>query len=278
MLNLRKFIYWFLAAALLVCSSYFLTGCLELLPLPRETAGDHLLLGNPSLASNDPGNSKNYLIKIPQYALSYNAEQGTANWVSWQLNKSWLGEVERQDNFRPDDSLPEGWNKVSPNDYSNSGYDRGHLIPSADRTKTIEDNSATFLMTNIIPQTPDNNRGPWAELEKYSRQLVDEGQELYIIAGGVGKKRAIAKGKVIPPSQVWKIIVALDRPGTGLQGINPQTRVIAVSIPNNQGIKAKKWQSYRVSVDSLEQATGYDFLRAVDPKIQAVLEAQVDRL
>lgn len=274
--SLRKFIYWFLAAAILVCSSYFLTGCLEL--LPRETTGGNLLLGNPSLASSDPGNSKNYLIKIPQYALSYNAEQGTANWVSWQLNKSWLGKVDRQDNFRPDDSLPEEWNKVSPKDYTNSGYDRGHLIPSADRTKTPEDNSTTFLMTNIIPQTPDNNRGSWAELEKYSRRLVDEGRELYIIAGGVGKKRAIAKGKVIPPNQVWKIIVALDRPGTGIQGINLQTRVIAVSIPNIQGIKAKNWESYRVSVDSLEQATGYDFLRAVDPKIQEVLEAKVDRL
>ena len=276
MLNLRKFIYWFLAAALLVCSSYFLTGCLEL--LPRETTGGHLLLGNPSLASSDPSNSKNYLIKIPQYALSYNAEQGTANWVSWQLNKSWLGKVDRQDNFRPDDSLPDRWHKVSPKDYTNSGYDRGHLIPSADRTKTIEDNSATFLMTNIIPQTPDNNRGSWAELEKYSRQLVDEGRELYIIAGGMGKKKAIAKGKVIPPSQVWKIIVALDRPGTGIQGINLQTRVIAVSIPNDKGIKAKSWESYRVSVDSLEQATGYDFLRAVDTKIQEVLEAKVDQL
>jgi len=241
-------------------------------------ATNHLLLGNPSQATNNLNNANNYLLERPQYALSYNREQGLANWVSWQLNKSWLGGIDRQDNFRPDDNLPSDWYKVAPTDYTNSGYDRGHLTPSADRTNSAESNSATFLMTNIIPQAPDNNRGSWAELEKYSRGLVDQGKELYIIAGGSGKKGTIAKGKITVPNQIWKIIVVLDQPNVGIKGISTNTRIIAVSIPNSQGIKTKEWQSFRVSVNDLEKATGYDFLSAVDKNIQKIIESKSDRL
>ncbi len=63
----------------------------------------------------------------PQYALSYNRSKGTANWVSWQLNSSWLGHMDRQNDFRPDDTLPAGWERVTPSVYSRSGYDKGHI-------------------------------------------------------------------------------------------------------------------------------------------------------
>jgi endonuclease G, mitochondrial len=250
-------------------------GCINLFPT-NTNVGNHLLLGNPSQATNNPSNANNYLMERPQYILSYNRERGTANWVSWQLNKSWLGSIDRQDDFRADDDLPQGWDKITPKDYSNSGYDRGHLAPSADRTNSVANNSATFLMTNIIPQAPDNNRGPWSELEQYSRSLVDQGKELYIIAGGSGKKGSIAKGQMTVPKETWKIILVLDQPGAGIQGISNNTRVIAVSMPNNQGIKTKNWQSFRVSVDQLEKTTGYDFLSAVDANTQKSLESKVD--
>ena len=116
----------------------------------------HITLGNPSNATTNIENSDNYLMEKSQYVLSYNRNKGTANWVSWQLNKSWLGDVERQDDFRLDESLPEDWYHARPSNYRNSGYDRGHLIPSADRTANENDNSATFLMTNIIPQSPSH--------------------------------------------------------------------------------------------------------------------------
>ena len=52
-------------------------------------------------------------------------------------------------------------------------------------------------MTNVLPQSPDNNRGPWVDLENYARDLVEDGYGLYIIAGGYGEKKAIAKGAVV---------------------------------------------------------------------------------
>ncbi len=208
----------------------------------------------------------------PQFALSYNRTRGIPNWVSWQLDQGWLGEVERQNDFRPDPSLPEKWEPITPRDYRRSGYDRGHLAPSGDRTNTETNNSATFLMTNIIPQAADINRGPWVDLEKYCRELVDQGKELYIIAGGYGKKRAIAKGKVIPPNRVWKIVVVLDTPGAGVGGVNEQTRVIAVDMPNQNDDNNSSWEDFTVSVDHVERKTGYDFLSKVPKAVQDILE------
>ena len=248
-----------------------IVGCDELF-LPSQSGQEHLLLGNPSGAGVEP---TNYLMIKPQYALSYNRDRATANWASWQLNDAWLGQTERQDDFREDPTLPSSWHQVDGGDYRGSGYDRGHLVPSGDRTANPTDNSATFLMTNIIPQTPDNNREPWRELEDYCRSLVRQGKELYIVAGVHETREKISDGEVIVPRHTWKVVVVLDQPGAGLRGISKETRVIAVNMPNDLRIN-EDWRTYRVSVDTLESLTGYDFLSNVSTGIQAEIEAIVD--
>src|SRR6476469_3308890 len=140
-------------------------------PKPPTLKSVHLLLGNPSGAAESVTTPDNYLMVKPQYALSYNRSKEIPNWVSWQLNKSWLGSADRQNNFRHDPLIPAGWFKATPTFYAGSGYDKGHIVPSADRTKTVDDNSSTFLMTNMMPQTPDNNRNTWGNLEDYSREM-----------------------------------------------------------------------------------------------------------
>ncbi|MBP5972848.1 DNA/RNA non-specific endonuclease [Brasilonema sp. CT11] len=241
----------------------------------------HLTMGNPSGAGSSSLN--NYLLTKAQYVTSHNCSKGIPNWVSWQLNSSWLGSAARQNNFRADTSLPSGCYQVTTSDYSGSGFDRGHMCPSGDRTATTTDNSATFLMTNMIPQAPDNNQGVWANLEDYSRDLVTQGKELYIISGGYGSggygsngsASTIASGKVTVPDRTWKVIVVLDSPGNA-SSVTTSTRVIAVNIPNDEGVRDSDWRSYRVSVDSIESVTGYDFLSNVSASIQSVIEARVD--
>lgn len=259
-------------AVFLVLITTLLVGCNLITKKPNSV---HLILGNPSNATESIENLNNYLMIKPQYALSYNSRKGTANWVSWQLDKSWLGSTDRQNDFRPDDTLPEGFVKVTPTMYSGSGYDKGHITPSADRTKTTEDNSATFLMTNMMPQTPDNNRKTWEGLERYCRDLVQEGKSLYIIAGPAGSTGKLLKGKVTIPKSTWKIAVVLDRPVTDVSNITKDTRVIAVNVPNREGISFD-WKTYKVSVDDLEELTGYDFLTNVSKSIQDVIEAKID--
>ena len=213
-------------------------------------ASVHLEMGNPSGATSSTSNSTNYLMIKSQYALSYNNARHGANWVSWQLNRSWLGSAPRQNDFRPDSTLPSSWYRVSSSDYTGSGYDRGHMTPSADRTNTITNNSATFLMTNILPQAPDNNQGYWANLENYARSLVlNQEKELYIIAGGYGQQGTIASGNVAIPSRLFKIIV-VTTPGTGATGVTSSTRVITIDTPNSNGNRDANWGSYRTTVDA----------------------------
>jgi endonuclease G, mitochondrial len=252
---------------LLTCT----TGCA--LFLPSKPVSVHLTLGNPSNASTSDPN--NYLMIKEQYALSYNRDKGIPNWVSWELNKSWLGEAPRSNKFRPDDTLPDTWYRVTPSDYTRSGYDKGHMAPSADRSNNPTDNAATFLMTNIIPQAPDNNQGYWAELENYGRTLATAGKELYIIAGGYGQKETIAQGKVAVPARVFKIIVVTE-PGKGINGVNESTRVIAVDTPNENGNKDNNWSQYLTTVEALEKKTGYNFLPSVKTSIQQAIEIKVD--
>ncbi|MEG4249378.1 DNA/RNA non-specific endonuclease [Microcoleus sp.] len=246
-------------------------------PISSSVNNRNLLLGNPSNAAPSVANIDNYLMVKPQYVMSYNNKMHTANWVSWQLNKSWIGTADRKNDFSPDDALPAAWYKVRPGDYMGSGYDRGHIAPSADRTRNEADNSSTFLMTNMVPQSPELNRGVWGDLEDYCRELVQSGKELYIVAGPVGSKGSIGKKeKIAVPAKTWKVIVVLDRPGAGLQGVTANTRAIAVEMPNDASVKGKGWKSFRVSVKQVERETGLNFLSNVPPQVQQVIEGKVD--
>lgn len=254
-------------------------GCALLLERSPEAelpiANPNLFMGNPSQAGTNPNN---YLLEKPQYVISYNNSQHIPNWSSWQLNQSWLGEVPRRNDFRPDMNLPKSWYAVRSGDYTGSGFDRGHLTPAGDRSNTLANNSATFLMTNILPQAPDNNQGPWAELENDCRELVRQGKELYIVAGGYGNQRSIIRDdvKITVPDRVWKVIVILDKPGAKAADVNANTRTIAVDMPNIQGIKDDNWRQYQVSIDQLESATHYNFLTRVPEPIQAAIERRID--
>lgn len=247
---------------------------------------DNLGLGNPSNAMNNTSYYDNFLMVKTAYTLSYNKNKGTANWVSWHLSTAWKGETARQNDFRPDSSLPNNWYEVNPRDYTDTGFDRGHLCPSDDRDGDLEDNQETFFMTNMTPQAPDHNRGIWKTLEEYGRILTQQGNEVYIIAGTVGEGGTGANGfariigknnNITVPASLWKIIVVLPIGQNDVQRINENTRIIAVNIPNQNSVGTDSWKKYRVSVDELEALTGFDFLSNVSTDIQAVIESRVDR-
>lgn len=255
--------------------------CEALPPVPPTLAeavqavdSPHLVLGNPSNAG--PSHLNNYLIVRKQYVLSYNRDRNLLNWASWEVDASWLGQTERQDDFRPDGALPPGTYQVTPDDYSGSGYDRGHVVPSADRNRTKDDNSATFLMTNIIPQTPENNRGPWRELENYIRDLVYQyDHSLHLYAGAYGERGTLEQRDITVPSRLWKIVIVYDRMEDGGLGLTGDTRVIAVDMPNRQAV-SEDWRHYRTSIDRIEIATGYDFLADVPEALEAALEGKTN--
>ena len=208
------------------------------------------------------------------FALSYNNERGTINWAAWRTTINDLGDSLPRPQFAPDDTLPIGFKRISPSDYSGSGYDRGHMVPSADRFGDANSNEETFLMTNIVPQAADLNQYVWEKLERYARGIVRRGSDIYTIAGVYGEKERL-KGRLTVPTNCWKIIVVLP-PGGSVLDLDAGTRIIAVDMPNDNGIKKIYWQKFRVPVREIEQRTGYNFFSDLPVNVQEKLETSVD--
>jgi len=241
---------------------------------PEQAAQIYLALGNPSNAATADAN--NYLLVNNYMAISYSRDRAIPNWVAWRVTRADMGDIDREDSFRPDDRLPKGWARVTPADYTGSGYDRGHICPNADRNGSPDSMAATFLMTNMTPQTPDLNRGPWQKLEAYLRTLVTRGSDVYIVSGVYGANGKI-KNKVTIPSNNWKIAVAVPA-GASASAVNENTRVIAVDMPNAKGIKNADWQIYRTTVRDIEQKTGYNLLSNLPLNLQDALENKKDNI
>ncbi|UEG54718.1 DNA/RNA non-specific endonuclease [Mucilaginibacter daejeonensis] len=248
-------------------------------------AGDNgdMLMGNPSNAKTDVKDPNNYLIERPYYTMSYNRSRSTPNWVSWYVGEESMGRAKRQNDFRPDDSLPKGWYRVQSNSYYGSGFERGHNCPSADRTSSVKANSATFLMSNMIPQAPANNEYTWSNLESYERLLVKKGNEVYVIMGSYGNggygtqgyHTTIDGGHIAVPQYIWKVLVVIPSGYNDLSRVNANTRVIAVITPNNNSV-SPDWTRYLCTVRDIEKATGYDLLSKLPKAIQDAIETRKD--
>ena len=254
---------------------------------PPYAADVHLTMGNPSNAVADTAFFNNYLMMKPTYALSYNRDKGTPNWVSWHLASEWYGTLARVDTFRPDPAVPPDWYRVQAFDFFTTGFDRGHMTPNADRDNEnrIPVNQETYLMSNMVPQSPDNNQGPWAALEGYLRTLTDAGNELYIVSGpaGIGGTGSsgfftpLAGGHVTVPASTWKVVLVLPKAdGDDVARVTAATRTIAVLMPNVQGIRNNDWHIYLTTVDNIEALTGYDFFSNVSDAVENAIEAGTD--
>ncbi len=244
---------------------------------------DPLLFGNPSNATANVANENNYLMTKAQYSLSYNRSKAGPNWVAWRLDSSWIGGADRQNDYRPDTTLPAGWYQVQSSDYSEPVYDRGHMCPSGDRTRSVPDNSATFLMTNFLPQHPDNNQGPWEDFETYCRTLASQGKEIYIYTGPAGQDLNAGGGTgfigngVMVPASTWKVVLVIDNGTNDLQRVGKKARMFGIVVSNIPPINRNSpWRNFRVTVDQVETLTGYDFFSNLSPRLQARMESSPD--
>jgi DNA/RNA endonuclease G (NUC1) len=183
----------------------------------------HVKLGNPTNARWDRTRSTptNLLIEKPGYTASYNTKTKIPNWVSWQVNQSWSEPfVRRQGVQFIDDPFLFGnsnWPKVDGTVFvfDELGMDKGHLIPDRDRNRNAKDAIETYMSTNLIAQSIDNNRvfdpeatpqiaSAWYKIEESIQDGVEgnwgdpRGQEFYIVAGSLGKNWDIQKKSNAP--------------------------------------------------------------------------------
>ncbi|HYJ80824.1 MAG TPA: PKD domain-containing protein, partial [Longimicrobiaceae bacterium] len=152
---------------------------------------------------------------------------------------------------------------------------------------TDQENAATFLLSNIIPQAGENNQGPWLGLENHLNDLArDEGKEIYVVAGGeysASPGTLKNEGKVAIPDYTWKVAVIMNG-GEGLGDVQSSTdiQVIAARFPNLTtaggpasavGIRNVPWQTFEVTVDEIEALVGYDLLSALPNVVEAIVES-----
>lgn len=254
--------------------------------------GSLALEDNPNLGLKVPTtNESEIVLSRPQYVLSYNKIRRVPNWVAWKLEADQMGNSGRSNNFTMDSELNNYLVKnslplqaVDQTEYRGSCFDRGHQIPSADRTDTSENNQTTFFMSNMSPQTPYLNRVLWAHLEQYTRDLVQkQAKKVFIITGpiydedfgSIGPKQDI---KV--PSKNFKVIFVLNA-NESAEDINAGTPVISVIMPNTlqdgsnplthktelckplaSGRTDKlDWEKYKTTVNEVEKLSGLTILK-----------------
>ena len=210
---------------------------------------NHLYLGNPTEAkySSTTPDSKNFLLEMPGYSISYNSEKRTLNWASYQLNETWTGKFNASKSgldFVKNYQLPNSFNQAKHSDYDDV-YTRGHMVAAQDRTRNWKEQYFTYSTANILPQLKiKGNAEPWNDLEAYVQQLVASGNELYIIDGGYGTKTDLPPDSIFQtnginvPERLWKVIVVMQ-PGQHISDLDKSTKIIAVDIPNDGAKRAK---------------------------------------
>jgi endonuclease G len=127
-------------------------------------------------------------------------------------------------------------------------------------------------MTNMTPQRPDLNQGPWRYLEDYTRKIVTKaGKDAHVIAGAIlpDRPRKIGEGVSVPRA-FFKIVVVTEK-GKG-NGVTADSSVIAVIMPNEQGIQHKNWTNYIVTPKDIEKETGYTFFTNLPPDVRRAIE------
>ncbi len=259
----------------------------------KAIVGSVALENNPNLASGLPLNQKQkseIFISRPEYVISWNKENRSLNWAAWLLEAHDLGKTHRTNSFAMDTDLDGylsklGMHAVSEKDYSGSCFDRGHQVPSADRTASVDENTATFLMSNMLPQTAFLNRVIWEHLETHERSMVkDEGLKIQIFAGPLYSSNPTGIGPnadILIPSFNYKIIVPV-------RGSNAPSRqdpdMIVVKMPNVTSANtdpvtdhaqecadshsdkvspdlgsSDDWKQYQTTLDEVESLSGFRF-------------------
>lgn len=161
------------------------------------------------------------------------------------------GPAKRKDDFREDKEITAEC-RSTLNDYAGKPYDRGHMAPAANNTHSDEIMSESFLLSNMVPQVPHNNRGIWRMLEIAVRDKVKQSQQdIYTISGGIWQAGFSTIGNnVAVPTHLYKVI------------INKTTGEIIAYLMPNAPLAVKDLPDYRVSLEEVEKQTGLKFPRA----------------
>lgn len=213
-----------------------------------------------------PAHQETEITQHAQFTLSYNEEHEQANWVAYQLTANEVNtKRDRCNCFKEDKAIATG--SAKEDDYSSTGFDKGHLSPAADNNISEEANRESFLMSNMVPQLPSFNRKIWAEIEDWVRAKATEFDTVYVVTGPVFANNLgrFSENEITIPGYFYKVLLRFDE---------DKIQTIGFLIPHVGAIG--KIQDYVVPVNAIETITGIDFFPELDDKIENKAESQME--
>lgn len=213
-----------------------------------------------------PSSTTNQIIKHDYFTLSYSEKHEQAEWVAYELKKSYVKSAHfKRPYFIEDSKVKTG--SADWRNYKKSGYDKGHLCPAGDMEFAINAYNDTFFTSNISPQRHDFNSGIWNRLEQKTRYWATKYDGVYVITGGILEPslKTIGRENVSVPNYFYKIL---------LDNSNGRYKMIAFLVPSKKS--DKPIYDFVVSVDQIEKMTGIDFFPKLNDKIENSLEKNSD--
>jgi DNA/RNA endonuclease G (NUC1) len=222
------------------------------------------------------------------YVLEHDAASKIALWVCESMDKDFWdpSRAARKNPFAPDPDLV-GKPRAELADYRGSGFDRGHMAPSADRLRTQPLNDSTFFLSNMVPQNAPLNQTYWARLEALIRTWVQDGvvHNAKVLTGGFFYDPAednpatadglvpfsqIGRGDVAVPTHIFKIVVG--------QNARNELQAIAFVVKNEKPPRNAKFEDAIVAIAWLEERAGLNFMPDLTPAQERALEATPSRM
>jgi len=150
-------------------------------------------------------------------------------------------------------------------DYKGSGYDRGHMAPAATVDFSKSSMQESFLLTNMTPQLPGLNRQGWRYLEAYVREWAEDRDDLYVVTGALFEGEVVTIGDRVSVASGFYKIVYDPSSSDGIAFLVPHRDIKKAEIPG-----------FIVSIDQIEEMTGFDFISAVPDELEADIEDDIE--
>lgn len=200
------------------------------------------------------------------FTLSYNPKTLLPNWVAYELTSSEVdGTYPRVSGFSMD--LDYKGRQAMREDYSSTGWDKGHMAPAADMKWSRTAMYESFFLTNICPQDHELNGNDWLTLEKLGREWAKRFGSVYIVCGpivGNNYYGTIGDNKVVVPDAFFKAFLVVE-----------EHRYHAIAFVMQNESKHHRIQEYAMTVNELEDLIGLDLFSNIDDSIEEMIESDL---
>lgn len=215
------------------------------------------------------------------YSYGWDKKALVAHWVAYPLCPLYLGSQKRTNEWDYDPNVPQSQQPVLFSGFGGSGYDRGHQLPSGDRTCCREANEQTFYFTNMTPQRGANfNQKIWASFETRVRDWSRNADTLYVVTGCVVKGSTLTardndRKSVTVPVGYFKALLWYSKSST-VTAQNAGYRAAAFYLEHKDYSQTGIDRSMSMSVDELEEMVGMDFFPNLKTKAGAAIADRVE--